>query len=95
MKLALLPLATLAIASPVDGEPRAEYMPRDNSQLDERMLAGSEFQDWYGRDGKDICLMAWRNIAPHDCSVGCWNEGYKYFDMTYGPHWCCCWARRW
>jgi hypothetical protein len=88
MKLALLALATLVAASPVEVE-------RDNAGTLEERFAKVEFVPWYGRDGKDVCLLAWWKIPSHDCSVGCWNEGYKYFDMTYGENWCCCWARRW
>jgi hypothetical protein len=97
MKLALLALATLAAASPIELAPRAELRPRENnSKLEERqwMSGPGGFVDWHGQDGKDICAPWWTTFPSHDCSILCWQKGYRYFDQSYGPTWCCCWGRR-
>ncbi len=98
MKLALLAVATLAIASPVEVKPRAEHRPRDpDNKLEQRQgWGGSGWVDWHGRDGKDICNLFFGTPFPdHQCSVGCWDKGYKYYDKSYGESWCCCWGWRW
>ncbi|GMK55158.1 hypothetical protein CspeluHIS016_0202140 [Cutaneotrichosporon spelunceum] len=92
MKLAILTLAALAIASPV--EQRSE---NSVEQREERLVSRepAEHKKMAKRGEWKRCdepLQPWF-LNNEGCSKGCGWKGYKYYTLENWP-WCCCWEKR-
>ncbi|BEJ12182.1 hypothetical protein CspHIS471_0206420 [Cutaneotrichosporon sp. HIS471] len=93
MKLAILALATLAIAAPV--EERAEASV-DQGHATPKPIPGMASRDNTHEkrlnyvDDKVACI--WNLQDP---AKNCWEAGFKYYAQMPNLPLICCWERRW